>query len=274
MIDSHQHFWKFNPVRDAWITDDMQTIRRDFLPDDLKPLLKYSGIFGCVAIQADQSMEETNFLLELSRQHFFIKGVVGWIDLRSPRLNHALEKLSAEKKLKGFRHIVQAESDPDFMLRPEFLNGVREIISKGYSYDILIRDYQLPMALAFSSKLPQGLLVIDHLAKPPIRSGEWKAWAAEIKKFTTLDHVHCKVSGMVTEAHWKNWQPEQFKIYLDVVTETFGIRRLLYGSDWPVCLLAADYSSQVNILHNYFSAFTPHERAAVFKGNAMRFYRL
>lgn len=252
----------------------MQKLRRDFLPDDLRPLLENSGISGCVAVQADQSIEETHFLLDLSVRHTFVKGVVGWIDLRSRQLNHHLELLDAEKKLKGFRHIIQAESDPEFMLRPKFLNGVRTITSKGYSYDILIKDHQLPMAAAFSAEFPEALLVIDHLAKPPIRSGEWKSWAAEIKKFKVLDHVYCKVSGLVTEADWKNWQMEDFKIYLDVVTETFGARRLLYGSDWPVCLLAADYAAQLNILLDYFSAFSADERAAVFQDNALRFYRL
>ena len=252
----------------------MQVIKRDFLPDDLKPLLDSSGISATVAVQADQSMDETMFLLELAEKFSFIKGVVGWIDLRSPQLSQQLDLLKPQSKLKGFRHIVQAEPDPDFLLQPDFLRGLREISARGFSYDILIKDNQLSAAATFCRILRDSFLVIDHLAKPPIRSGEWREWAAEIKKFAELDHVHCKVSGMVTEADWKNWKPDHFKIYLDVITEVFGTDRLIYGSDWPVCLLAADYHSQLNILLDYFSAFTAGEKSAVFHDNAQRFYRL
>ena len=274
MIDAHQHFWKFNPVRDAWITPDMQVLRRDFLPEDLGPVLQAAGVTGTVAVQADQSIEETRFLLELTRKHSFIKGVVGWIDLKASDLSRRLEFFSEEEKLKGFRHIVQAESDPGFLLQDDFLRGVREIGSRGYSYDILIKYQQLPMAATFSGLLPDVPLIIDHLAKPPIRLGDWKLWAEDLKKFANLTHVYCKVSGLVTEADWAYWKPEDFRIYLEVVTGIFGTDRIIYGSDWPVCLLASDYPSQLNIIREYFSAFSSDEQAAVFHINAERFYRL
>ena len=274
MIDAHQHFWKFDPLRDAWITSDMQVIRRDFYPQDLEPLLKISGITGTVVVQADQSLSETEFLLQQAQSNSFIKGVVGWIDLRSPQLDQDLSNLSLHRLLKGFRHIVQGEADPEFMLRAEFLHGMEMILSKGYSYDILIRDHQLSMAVEFCNRFPGANLVIDHLAKPPIRSGEWKAWAADLKKFSPLDHVYCKVSGLVTEADWSNWNKEDFTIYLDVVSEVFGARRMMYGSDWPVCLLAATYPEQLELVQHYFSSWSESDRKAIFNDNATQFYHL
>lgn len=252
----------------------MQVLRRNFLPDDLQPLLKESGVEGSVAVQADQSLTETIFLLHQAKASPFIKGVVGWIDLRSPNLESELESLSVHTLLKGFRHIVQSETDSEFMLQPDFLRGMEMILSKGYTYDILIRDHQLPMAFEFCKRFPGASFVIDHLAKPPIRSGEWRKWANDIQKFSSLDTVCCKVSGLVTEADWKTWRSEDFRIYLDVVTEVFGAGRLLYGSDWPVCLLAANYQQQLAVLQNYFSVLTNSEQESVFKTNAIRFYQL
>lgn len=274
MIDAHQHFWKFDPVRDAWITSDMQALRRDFYPQDLEPLLKTSGITGTVAVQADQSLHETKFLLQQAQTNPFIKGVVGWIDLRSSELDQELSRLSQFNLLKGFRHIVQGEADPEFMLRPDFVNGMEKILSKGYTYDILIRDHQLSMAVEFCNRFPGANLVIDHLAKPPIRSGEWKAWAADLKKFSRLDYVYCKVSGLVTEAIWRSWKKEDFTIYLDVVSNVFGARRMMYGSDWPVCLLSATYPQQLEVVHHYFSTWSEVERQAIFHNNAVHFYHL
>ena len=252
----------------------MQVLRRDFYPQDLEPLLKISGITGTVAVQADQSLHETEFLLQQAQANPFIQGVVGWIDLRSPELDQVLLRLSQFNLLKGFRHIVQDEADPEFMLRPDFLHGLEKILSKGYTYDILIRDHQLSMAFEFCNRFPGGYLVIDHLAKPPIRSGEWRAWAADLKKFSQLEHVYCKVSGLVTEADWRNWKREDFKIYFDVVSDVFGARRLMYGSDWPVCLLAATYPQQLEVVQDYFSSYSGAERQAIFNDNAIHFYHL
>lgn len=273
-IDSHQHFWKFNAVRDSWISDEMQVLRRDFMPDDLKFDLEKFDVNGTIAVQADQSMEETKFLLGLASKNFFVKGVVGWIDLRSALVSNQLEELSSYSLLKGFRHIVQAESDPNFLLQPEFIRGVKKIGSLNYSYDILIRDHQLPVALEFCNRLPDVSLVIDHLAKPPIRHGDWKNWVNMIRPFKNLEHVYCKISGLVTEADWERWHKNDFKIYLDVVVDTFGTKRLMYGSDWPVCLLATDYQHQLELILDYFQNFTRSEQADIFGDTAKRFYRL
>lgn len=273
-IDAHQHFWKFDPVRDAWITPDMQVIRRDFFPEDLQPILQQHNIDGCVAVQADQSESETDFLLELANRHPFIRGVVGWIDLCADDLEHRLQRYSGQAKLKGFRHIVQAEPDPQFTDRPKFRRGVRTLYRFGYTYDILIYQHQLPMALRLVEHCADQPLVVDHIAKPLIRKGDWKEWADGMRALAKFPNVMCKVSGMVTEANWQGWKPEDFRVYLDVVTEAFGSDRLMYGSDWPVCLLAADYARQLEIVSGYFGNFSQEEQAAVFGGNAVQFYRL
>lgn len=273
-IDAHQHFWKFNPVRDAWIRPDMQVIRRDFFPEDLQPILQQHDIDGCVAVQADQSEAETDFLLELADRHDFIRGVVGWIDLCADDLGQRLNRYEGRHKLKGFRHIVQAEPDPQFTDRAEFRRGVRMLHEFGYTYDILIYQHQLPMALRLVEHCADQPLVVDHIAKPLIRKGEWKEWADGMRALAVFPNVMCKVSGMVTEADWQGWKPEDFKRYLDVVTEAFGTDRLMYGSDWPVCLLAADYARQLEIVSDHFGNFSLAAQSAVFGGNAVRFYRL
>lgn len=274
MIDAHQHFWNFDPVKDAWITPEMGVLRRNFLPHDFQPFLAGFGITGTVAVQADQSIEETKFLIDLASTYSFIKGVVGWVELRAKNLESQLELFDGKQILKGFRHIVQAESDAAFMLHPDFIRGIRLISKRGFTYDILIKSHQLDMAVLFSESLPEARLVVDHLAKPPIRSGGWKEWAAGIEKFRSLDHVYCKVSGMVTEADPKNLKSENFRIYLDVITDVFGPERIMYGSDWPVCLLATDYAGTLKIATDYFSSFTESERLSIFSANAIRFYGL
>lgn len=252
----------------------MEVLRHDFFPEQLIPILQQNGIAGTVAVQADQSLAETNFLLDLAKNHSIIRGVVGWIDLQSSSLIEQLDQFVGQPLLKGFRHIVQGESDPAFMLRPAFMRGIELITKKNYCYDILIQDHQLPMALHFSEQLPHAKLVIDHLAKPRIKSGDWKTWALEIKKFTSLRNVYCKVSGMVTEADPNQLKLENFRIYLDVITEVFGPNRLMYGSDWPVCLLAAQYQEQLELTLEYFNQFSETEKLAVFNENAKQFYNL
>jgi len=273
-IDSHQHFWKFDPVRDAWITPDMQAIRRDFFPKDLKPLLDDHGIDGCIAVQADQSDDETAFLLHLAENNSFIMGVVGWIDLRAPDLETRLGTYASRRLLKGFRHIVQGETDPAFLGRPDFLRGVKMLHRYGYTYDILIHQHQLPMAVEFVRQCPDQPFVVDHIAKPLISKGVWEDWAAGIRKIAAFPNVMCKVSGMVTEADWHHWKPDDLRVYLDVVTDAFGPGRLMYGSDWPVCLVAASYAEQFELVEKYFSSFSEEERSAVFGMNAVRFYKL
>lgn len=273
MIDSHQHFWKFNPVRDAWITEEMSVIRKDFYPHDLDHILEHSGIAGCVSVQADQSEEETHFLLSLADQHDFIKGVVGWVDLRADNLRERLQYFSQFKKLKGFRHVVQGEPK-GFLLNEKFIKGVRSLADFGFTYDLLIYHHQLEEALHFVNKLPEIKIVVDHLAKPSIRTKEKTHWELNMAAMATFKNVHCKISGMVTEADWYTWKPEDFFPYLDELFETFGAERLMYGSDWPVCLVAASYEQQLAIVQQYLSKFSDHEKRLVMSENAKKFYNL
>ena len=273
-IDAHQHFWKFDPVRDNWITDEMSVIQRDFFPNDLKPLLSKNKIQGCVAVQADQSEAENLFLLSLADQHDFIKGVVGWIDLQADHLEEMLEPYAEQKKLKGFRHVLQGEKQRDFMLRPAFVNGIRKLNHFGYTYDILIFPDQLKFTEELLKQFPNQPFVIDHIAKPYIKDKKIDEWERDMKVLAHYENVYCKISGMVTEADWKNWKHEDFKPYLDVVVESFGIKRIMYGSDWPVCLVAASYDKMFNIVKDYFSTFSSAEQTMFFGANAIRFYNL
>ncbi len=272
-IDAHQHFWIFDPVRDSWITSEMQVIQRNFLPEDLKPVLDANNVDGCVAVQADQSDAETSFLLQLADANEFVKGVVGWTDLRSPSLYDRLEKFSLFEKLKGFRHVAQGQPD-GFLLQPDFLKGVGQLAAFDFTYDILIYTHQLNEAFQFARQLPKVRFVLDHIAKPYIKKGELEPWATDIKRLAELPNVHCKVSGMVTEADWHHWQQDDFRLYLDIVFESFGASRMMFGSDWPVCLVAAEYGAMKRILTDYIAGFTGTEKQQVMGGNAVSFYQL
>lgn len=272
-IDSHQHFWKYNPTRDAWITDQMKVIQRDFLPHDLAPILKENIIDGCVTVQADQSETETQFLLELAAKNDFVKGVVGWVDLRSDELHKRLEFYSDFKKLKGFRHIVQAEP-VGFMRGAEFSKGIGALRQYNFTYDILIYPHQIQDAIWLVSHHPDQKFVVDHLAKPNIREKEFNSWSAQMKELASHTNVYCKLSGMVTEANWDKWTNEDFKPYLDFIINHFGTNHIMYGSDWPVCLLAASYHKQLNILEEFLRTFPSSEIDKIMGENAIRFYNL
>ncbi|MFN8289394.1 MAG: amidohydrolase family protein [Chitinophagaceae bacterium] len=272
-IDSHQHFWKYHPVKDAWITDEMKVIQRDFMPEDLFPVLRENKFEGCVTVQADQSEAETMFLLGLAAEHDFIKGVVGWIDLKADELEEKLERFRSHQVLKGFRHIVQAEPD-GFLTDDKFVKGVSLLGQYGYSYDVLIYPRQLEEALAFIQRLPQQRLVIDHSAKPAIRNREIDDWAVQMRKIAAHKKVYCKLSGLFTEAEWKEWRAEDFYPYLDVVVDAFGPDRIMFGSDWPVCLLAATYQQSCDVLEEYFRRYSDEEKALFWGENAKRFYEL
>ena len=274
ILDAHQHFWHYQPQRDTWISEDMQVLRRDFLPDDLLPLLKASGIDGCIAVQADSSLEETHFLLGLAAQYPWIAGVVGWVDLRANDLEAQLEALSPFEKLLGFRHIVQAEPDPAFLLRPEVIRGISLLGRQGYSYDVLVFPHQLPAVLDLVSLLPDQRFVLDHAAKPYLRSGHFRGWEANIRALAQSPNVSVKVSGLVTEADWQHWSYAQFLPVLDVLAETFGPNRLLYGSDWPVCLLAGEYARVKGVADQWTQGWSPEDKAAFWGGNAARVYRI
>jgi len=272
-IDTHQHFWKFDPVRDNWIDDTMKVIQRDFLPPDLAPVLHENKIEGCVSVQADQSENETQFLLNLAHKNNFIKGVVGWVDLRSPQLTERLEYYSAFKKLKGFRHIVQAEPI-GFMRSPEFSKGISALKNFNFTYDILIYPHQIQDAIWLVQEHPDQKFVLDHMAKPVIREKEFSNWSAGIKELASYENVWCKLSGMVTEAVWKEWTQDDFKPYLDFVLQYFGTNRVMYGSDWPVCLVAAAYQNQLGIIEDYLKSFPGSEIHKIMGENAIQFYNL
>lgn len=273
IIDSHQHFWIYDPDRDTWIDDTMTLIRKDFLPVDLSPIYSKNNISGCVAVQADQSEQETKFLLQLASENDFIKGVVGWLDLSSHYLEESLEKYAREVKLKGLRHIVQSEPE-GFMLQKEFLEGISQLAKFHLTYDILIFPHQLQEAKEMVNQFPQQKFVIDHLAKPYIESGKIDQWSDDIKSIAAYENVYCKLSGMVTEADWQNWNKEEFFPYLEVAYQAFGEERLMYGSDWPVCLLGGEYEDILDIIHSYLSKYGNSSREKIMRGNAINFYNL
>jgi len=277
-IDSHQHFWRYDPARDSWITNAMSALKRDFLPADLSPELQRSGIDSCIAVQTAQSESETQFLLDLAASHDFIAGVVGWVDLCAATLRERLRSFSRFPKLRGFRHIAQAEPDDRFLVREDFLEGIGALAEFGFTYDILIYPRQLAAATELVAQFPDQRFVLDHMAKPPIRSGKASAretpWAAQLRRLASYENVWCKVSGLITEADWGAWRREDFTPYLDVVFESFGPDRLMFGSDWPVCLLAGSYAQVKQIIEEYVDARCPAAKENIFGGTAARFYGL
>jgi len=274
IIDSHQHFWRYEQKKHDWIDDEMSAIRRDFTPKDLEPILTANGVSGCVAVQADQTLAETDFLLDLSDKHSFIKGVVGWVDLRADDVKEQLDKYAGKDKLKGFRHVIQGEEDPQFMLRPAFLRGIRALGERGYTYDLLILPHQILAAVELVRLFPEQRFVVDHLAKPYIKAGYVAGWEIGMKALAALPNVMCKVSGMVTEADYQSWTEEEMKPYLDVVFEAWGTEHILFGSDWPVCRVAAPYERVLGLVKNYLSSFSDLEKKAVLGGNCRSFYGL
>jgi L-fuconolactonase len=273
IIDTHVHFWKYEKVRDAWITEDMKILRQDYLPAHLLATMKRNEVDGCVAVQAGQSEYETHFLVELSKTYPEIKGVVGWLDFVNNNLEERLAFFSQHKIIKGWRHIVQAEPD-DFLLRKDFQRGIAALKPYDFTYDILVYHHQLKPALEFISKFPGQKMVIDHCAKPDIGKkniADWKKWMNEMAMHP---HVFCKLSGLLTETQWKAWSPGDFYPYLDVVFEAFGTNRLMFGSDWPVMLLSGMYVQWKSLLEKYMENFSEEERLKVFGENAIEFYNL
>ncbi len=274
IIDAHQHFWQYNPVTFSWIDESMAAIRQSFLPEDLKELLGKNNVDGTVLVQVNQTMEENDFFLSLADKNPFIKGVVGWVDLQADNLKEQLDSFGSHHKLKGFRHIVQAEQDPSFMQRPHFERGIAMLDSFNYTYDILIYPHQLASATKMVKRFPNQRFVIDHLAKPYIKKGLVEEWKKDMLQIAAYENVYCKISGMVTEADWKNWTIPDLRPYLDAAVEAFGVKRLIFGSDWPVCLLAADYTNVLSITQQYFEAFSVAEKECFFATNAIQFYNL
>lgn len=273
-VDAHQHFWIYYPDEYAWIDNSMSALRRDFLPDELSAELESSAFHGSVAVQARQTLEETRWLLELADRSSSILGVVGWVDLRSPDVRSQLRSFAQNPKLVGIRHIVQSEPDDRFLLQPDFLRGLSALEEFDLAYDILIYARHLPIVAEFVERFPRQRFVLDHLAKPPIKSGEIKLWADGIMRLAAFPNVFAKLSGLVTEADWLMWTPEQIDPYLDVAFEAFGPQRLMIGSDWPVCLAAVTYSRAIGVVKDYIVKNKPEFWDDVLGGNAMRFWRL
>ena len=272
-LDSHQHFWAYDPVQYGWMKPEW-LIRRDCLPPELAAELKGCRIDGCVAVQARQSLDESRWLLELADRFPMIKGVVGWVDLRSPDVAGQLARFAAHPKFKGVRHVVQDEPDDRFLLREDFQRGLAKLRDFGLTYDLLIFPRQLPAAIELVRAFPLQTFVLDHIAKPAIKDGLLTPWREQILELAALPNVCCKVSGMVTEADWAGWKPADFKPYLDTVFEAFGPDRLMYGSDWPVALLAGTYRRVFELARDYVAPLGAETEAKFFGGNTVRFYGL
>jgi L-fuconolactonase len=272
-IDSHQHFWNYDPEEYPWIKPEWP-IRRSYLPDALEGELKSCQIDGCVAVQARQTVAESEWLLELADRSPFIKGVVGWVDLRAPDVAVQLKRFAAQPKFAGVRHVLQDEADDDFMLQPDFQRGISQLHKFELTYDLLIFPRQLPAAIKLASAFPEQPFVLDHIAKPPIKEGALGPWRGHLQKLASLPNVYCKVSGMITEADWGRWHPSQFKPYLDVVFEAFGPDRVMFGSDWPVALLAGTYQQVFELAREYVAPLGAGVEAAFFGGSAANFYQL
>jgi L-fuconolactonase len=270
-LDAHQHFWKYDPAEYPWMQAEWP-IRRDFLPPDLEPLLAQEGLDGCIAVQARQALAENRFLLALADAHPVVRGVVGWVDLCAERVDEQLAGFSRHPKFVGVRHVVQDEPDDNFMLRPDFQRGIGRLRQFGLTYDVLVYPRQLPAAIALVGRFPDQPFVLDHIAKPPIRAGTLAPWREQVRELARAPHLMCKVSGLVTEANWTGWQPDDFRPCLDVVFECFGADRLMFGSDWPVCLLAGRYEQVFQLAHDYVAPLSADARAKFFGGNAARFY--
>jgi L-fuconolactonase len=271
-IDTHQHFWRYNPYDYGWMLPGMEILQKDHLPNDLLPLLRAVGIDGTVAVQARQTLKETRWLVELADQYPFIKGVVGWVDLRSPQLREQLEQFSPHPKLCGVRHVVHDEPDDQFMLQEDFIRGIGMLAEFDLTYDLLLFPKHLPVACELVSMFPEQRFVLDHIAKPSIKTRQVSPWDSDLRRLAAFPNVYCKVSGMVTEADWKAWKPADLRPYLDIVFEAFGTKRTMIGSDWPVCTVVGPYPEVMQIALDYLAQLSETEQADVWGNNAIRFY--
>lgn len=274
-IDAHQHFWKYKPIKHAWINDDMAVLKKDYLPEILEKEFEGSNIQGSVAVQASQSEDETLFLINLANENNIIKAIVGWADLCAPNISERLSYFTElNSKVKGFRHVVHDEPDVNFMLRKNFQHGISQLNQYNLTYDILIFPIHMEVTETLVKSFPNQKFVIDHIAKPYIKKGDIELWEKHIKILAQYENVCCKLSGMVTETHWDNWKQKDFKPYLDVVLDAFGTDRLMFGSDWPVCLLSGSYNQVKNIVSEYISELTTSEQNKIMGNNAIKFYNI
>lgn len=274
VIDSHHHFWHYTTEDYGWIPPTWSRIKRDFLPADLAAEISAAGVDGVISVQARQSLEETEWLLGLAGQHTFIRGVVGWVPLIDPAIETHLDRFTSEPKLRSLRHVLQSESDDAYMLRDDFNRGISALTRRNLAYDILILERHLPNTITFVDLHPDQVFMLDHIAKPRIAAGEIEPWAKNIRELARRPHVSCKLSGMVTEANVFTWTPALLKTYFDVIIEAFGPKRLLFGSDWPVCLAGVGYAQWKATVENALRPFSSDERNAILGGNAQTIYHL
>ncbi len=274
IIDSHQHFWQVGRFDYPWMSADNATLYRDFLPDDLKPLLKANGVRRTVLVQASNSLAETRWLLELADRHPVIAGVVGWVDLMSPQVEAQIVTFATHAKFKGVRHLVESEPADDWLAQPSVLDGLKALAAHGLAYDLLVHTRHLKHVLTVAERCPDLRLVVDHLAKPPIASSEIREWAQALKAVAQIPGVHCKLSGLVTEADHAKWATADLTPYAECALEWFGAERIMIGSDWPVCLLASSYERALDTYQELLAGLNDRERQLVLADNATRFYRL
>ena len=273
-IDAHHHFWKYDPIAYDWIDDDMDAIRRDFLPADLESEIRRVGIDGVVSVQARQSLEETSMLLEFARDNDFITGVVGWVPLVSPRVEEDLAVFADSPKLRGVRHVLQGEADDFYMLRDDFNAGIRALKRFRLVYDILVFARHLPQTVAFVDRHPEQVFVLDHLGKPDVKAGLFESWDRDIRELAKRENIYCKLSGLVTEAAWPEWTPAQLQPYAETVLEAFGPARTMFGSDWPVCLVASEYGRWHETVRTFAAQLSPDQQAQLFGETAEQAYRI
>lgn len=273
MIDSHVHFWNFDPIRESWITDEMSAIRRDFSPNDFFKACASTGVSGCIAVQADQTEDQNHYLLSLAQKNAVIKGIVGWVDLLSTNLEDRLVYWKNFNLIKGWRHVLQAEND-EFILNYEFIKGVRTLKKLDYTYDLLCYHNQMPAILKLVDQVPEQPLVLDHCGKPDVKSRDLKKWEEHIQILAQNKQIHCKISGLLAEADWKNWKEVEIFNCFDVVFKHFGTERIMYGSDWPVVLISRTYIDWFSLVQKYCNQFNENEKQKIFSSNASSFYKI
>ena len=274
MIDSHQHFWQVGRFDYPWMTSDLGILYRDYLPHDLAPIIEARGVTRTVLVQASNSVAESHWLLNLADENSFIAGVVGWVDLMSPVVDAQLDDLSAHAEFKGVRHLVESEPSDDWLIQPAVLSGLRQLLRYGLSYDLLVHTRHLKYVLQVVEAVPELAFVIDHVAKPPIEKNEIKEWSQALKPLASYPNVRCKLSGLVTEANWTSWKPDDLRPYVEYALELFGADRLMFGSDYPVCLLAASYDRVLDAFQEILDPLSDADREKIFSNNAAEFYRL
>ncbi len=273
-IDAHQHLWKYDPVEYGWIQDGMVGLKRDFLPPDLKHEMESTGVGGSIAVQARQTLEETEWLLRLAEQNDFLRAVVGWVPLLEPNVAEFLERFAIHEKLRGVRHVIQDEPDDDFILRKDFQEGIKRLRTFGLTYDILIHERHLPRTIRFVDQHPHQIFVLNHVAKPRIRENAMSPWRENLLELARRPNVYCKLSGMVTEAEWNAWTPAVVKPYFDVAIDAFGPKRLMFGTDWPVLTLAGTYAGWTGLVRQWIAGLGREEQKRILRGTAIEAYGL